>query len=404
MAKSLGVEWSLRLKPRGWQREALSKWQSNLRGIVSVVTGGGKTVFAQLCMNAVAEKSPDTQFILVVPSITLLDQWYVSLVEDLNVSPDEIACYSGQEKPKKPNRVNILVINTARDWVEKLAILHPSFLIVDECHRAGSPTNAKALKGEFIATLGLSATPIREYDDGYTTYLEPSLGEIVYSYDYRQAYEDKVICPFNLVNVKVPLLEKERVEYNKMTRKLVSLLKKSNGTNQEDDERIKRVLQRRASISSSATMRIPVAAKIIDNSSSNRSILFHESVEDATKLFEILKERGHRVTIYHSKIPPSIRRSNLQMYRQGLFDVLVCCRALDEGMNVPETEVAVIASSTASTRQRIQRLGRVLRPSKGKESAIIYTLFATSPEERRLVDEESELQGVSNVSWMKAGT
>ena len=239
MAESPNVEWHLRLEPRGWQQDALSKWQSNRRGIVSVVTGGGKTVFAQLCMNAVAEMNPDTQFILVVPSITLLDQWYVSLVEDLSVSPDEIACYSGQEKPKKPKRVNILVINTARDWVEKLSLLNPSFLIVDECHRAGSPTNAKALKGEFIATLGLSATPIREYDDGYTTYLEPALGEIVYSYDYRQAYEDKVICPFDLVNVKVPLLERERVEYNRMTRKLVSLLKKSDTRSQEDDERIR---------------------------------------------------------------------------------------------------------------------------------------------------------------------
>ena len=404
MPKSRNVEWHLRLEPRGWQRDALSKWQSTCRGIVSVVTGGGKTVFAQLCMNVIAEKNPETQFILVVPSITLLDQWYVSLVEDLRVLPDEIACYSGQEKPKKPKRVNILVINTARHWVKKLSFLHPSFLIVDECHRAGSPTNAKALKGEFIATLGLSATPIREYDDGYSTYLEPSLGEIIYSYDYRKAYEDKVICPFDLVNVKIPLLEKERIEYNKMTRRLVSLLKKSDSRKQEDDECIKRVLQRRAAISSSATMRIPVAAKIIDGDSGNRSILFHESVEGATKLFEILKERGHRTTIYHSRIAPSIRRSNLQMYRQGLFDVLVCCRALDEGMNVPETEVAVIASSTASTRQRIQRLGRVLRPSKGKSSAIIYTLFATAPEERRLVAEENELQGVSNVSWMKAGT
>lgn len=97
-----------------------------------------------------------------------------------------------------------------------------------------------------------------------------------------------------------------------------------------------------------------------------------------------------------------MRRENLRLYRRGVFDVLVTCRALDEGFNVPETQVAVVASSTASSRQRIQRLGRVLRPSPGKEEAKIYTIYATQLEQERLLREASALAEVSSVTWMRS--
>ena len=96
-----------------------------------------------------------------------------------------------------------------------------------------------------------------------------------------------------------------------------------------------------------------------------------------------------------------IRRDNLRLYRQGIFDVLVSCRALDEGMNVPETAVAIVASSTASYRQRIQRLGRVLRPAPGKRMASIYTIYATNQEEERLKEEAAGLQNAEAVQWFR---
>ena len=109
------------------------------------------------------------------------------------------------------------------------------------------------------------------------------------------------------------------------------------------------------------------------------------------------------VTTYHSKLSGPLRRRNLQMFRKGMVDVLLTCRALDEGMNVPEAEVGIIASSTSSTRQRIQRLGRVLRPAPGKDSAKIYTLFITDKEEQRLIDEILTLSEVSSSTWMAGG-
>lgn len=398
MSEQSRSSWSLRIQPRDWQRKGLDKWLTEMRGVASVVTGGGKTVFAFLCMREFREKYPDGQVVILVPTMTLLDQWYVGLQEDFGVSVEEIACFSSQEKSSKPRAVNVLVINSGRQMVRKLAAAKRTFLIVDECHRAGSPENAKALNGEFVAALGLSATPRREYDQGFEDHVMPVLGPVIFEYDYTRAYEDKVVAPFDLVNVQVDLLPHEQAAYDRLTKRVAILLRKA-GKDAGAEEQIKRVLQMRAAVSATAKMRLPVAAKIVEQNRGARTIVFHERVRSAKALFDVLQQRRHSVCLYHSKIAPEVRRDNLRLFRRGVFDVLISCRALDEGMNVPETTIAVIASSTASERQRIQRLGRVLRPSKGKEKAIIYTLYATEQEQSRLAKEAANLEGVAQVIW-----
>jgi len=349
-------------------------------------------------MGVFAQEHPDGRFIILVPTLTLLDQWYVSLQDDFGVDQTDIACYSSEEKPEKPARINILVINSGRSLVRKFSTGPPCFLIVDECHRAGSPENARALGGTFAAALGLSATPVREYDEGFQQHVVPVLGPVIFEYDYVQAFEDKVITPFDLINVQIDFLPHEAEEYSKLTKRAAILYRKSK-TDPTVELTLKRVLQKRAGVSAQARMRIPVAVKIVEEHRGVRTIIFHERVSAAASLYKILKERNHSVTIYHSQIAPDWRRDNLRLFRQGVFDVLDSCRALDEGMNVPETAVAIIASSTASHRQRIQRLGRVLRPSRGKDKAVIYTLFATDQEKKRLNVEESRLEGIASVLW-----
>ena len=395
------ASWSLCLEPRKWQKHALGQWKQGMRGVASVVTGGGKTILAFLCMHEFWKRNEHGRIVILVPTVTLLDQWYVSLREDFGIPAEAIACFSNQDKPDGPCVVNVLVINSARRLVRRLANGVQAFLIVDECHRAGSPENAKALRGTFAAALGLSATPYREYDQGFEDNVIPALGPVIYEYDYTQAYTDGIVAPFSLINVQVDLLPNEQKEYDRLTKRMAVLLQKVRTGNGGigEEEQLKRVLQMRAAISAAARMRIPVAAKLVEENRGSRTIVFHERVSSANTLFKILRQRNHSVCRYHSKIAPQRRRDNLRLFRRGVFDVLISCRALDEGMNVPETMVAVIASSTASQRQRIQRLGRVLRPAKGKSMALIYSIFATEQERIRLLKEAAKLEGVARVTW-----
>jgi superfamily II DNA or RNA helicase len=392
--------WQLRLEPRAWQLHALKRWDAQYRGVVSVVTGAGKTAFAEMCMLSFLHRQPDARFLILVPGVALVDQWYVALHEDLGVAASEIGVYSGHVKSRTPSRVNLMVLNTGREWAPRIASSGTTALIVDECHRAGSPVNRLALRGRYAGALGMSATPVRDYDSWFEEFVSPVLGPVIFEYDYRTARADGVVVPFELVNVRVDLLKAERRDYDKLSQLVARLLRHNPAITMEDD-RLKRLLLQRASVSAKAAMRVPVAVKLVERHRGVRTIVFHERIDAANAILRLLHERGVSAAVYHTRIGESVRRENLRLFRRGLFECLVTCRALDEGTNVPETSVAIIASSTRSTRQRIQRLGRVLRPARGKEDALIYTLYATDAEETRLKSEATRMEDVSKVQWLQ---
>lgn len=393
--------WTMTKTPRVWQADALNAWADSMRGIASVVTGGGKTTFAQMCMQVFRERYPTGVFVIIVPTLALLDQWYVSLREDLLVPEDSIATFSGESRPDGFATVNLMVVNTARTYAPIASETTEAMLIVDECHRTASQANALALDGEYVATLGISATPEREYDDLFDTVLVPSLGPIIFRYDYNQALQDGVIVPFDLINVATDMTPEEQQKYDDATTDIARTFQRVQSGDLDRSVLIRK-LQRRARLAASSIRRIPVAIRLAEEHRDNRLIIFHENIDSADLILRTLTARGFNSTIYHSKIGPELRRDNLRLYRRGVFGVLVTCRALDEGVNIPETDVAIVASSTGSARQRIQRLGRVLRPAPGKPRAKIYTIYVSKSEEDRLAKEARQLDGTGEISWMRS--
>ena len=401
MTSSASIPWTLTKAPRAWQTTALNAWLPSFTGIASVVTGGGKTMFAEMCMQAFRARHLNGRFVIVVPTLALLDQWYVSLREDLRVPDNSISIYSGDSQPREPNTVNLMVMNTARACAPPLFSIGPTMLIVDECHRAASASNARALTGSPTATLGISATPEREYDDLFTTVLVPALGPVIFRYDYNQALKDGAIVPFDLVNVYADMAPAEQERYDRLTRDVArTFCRYQRGDVGRDVLDSK--LRRRARLSATSLRRIPVTVRLAEQARGSRTIVFHENIDAAESILRILLARNFNATIYHSRIAPQMRRDNLRLYRQAVFEVLVTCRALDEGVNVPETTVAIVAASTSSLRQRIQRLGRVLRPARDKERARIYTIYMTKVEEERLLREVDGLVDTQSVVWMRS--
>ena len=78
---------------------------------------------------------------------------------------------------------------------------------------------------------------------------------------------------------------------------------------------------------------------------------------------------------------------------------MITCTAVDEGLNVPDIEIAIIVSQSMTRRQRVQRIGRALR--KGKIKALIYTIYITDEEKDVLIKEFSNLNEISNIQWKK---
>ncbi len=389
-------------KARRWQLEALDAWTRNdKRGIVSVVTGAGKTIFALLAYRKVSNEVPDARLVVLVPTLALLDQWAVTLASDFGFAAQDIALVSGESPKAQARRATVAVLNTARKRSLDLVEGGPCLFVVDECHRAGSPENARALEVEVDYTLGLSATPRREFDEGFETWVEPSLGPIVYEYGYADARRDGLIPDLEILNFGFSLSSGEQQSYERLTQRIARRWAASEDPH--NDPAVKRLLIQRSRISTASPARV-VGAVAIAERFPQRGLVFHEQIARAESIVRLLDKRGIRVAVYHSKLGPALRRRNLEMFKFGQVTKLVTCRALDEGLNVPDAQVAIIAASTTSHRQRIQRLGRILRVTDEKEVATICTLFATDTERRVLDEEASTLSGVASVRWFEVKT
>jgi superfamily II DNA or RNA helicase len=110
--------------------------------------------------------------------------------------------------------------------------------------------------------------------------------------------------------------------------------------------------------------------------SDRRIILFTERIKTAEKLFGLLqKNHPGRICKYHSEMSPLAKQRSLESYRQGEKTAIVCCRALDEGLNVPETDAGIIISMSGSSRQHVQRIGRVVRRGDGIRPKQIYYIY-----------------------------
>ena len=202
---------------REWQKTALDLWKkNNFRGIVEVATAGGKTIFAIEGAKTWLEANPMGKILVIVPTTALQDQWYVSLLDEMKLASSEIALWPENENVTA--KVHVMVVNTARTKSMIIAQNCTNLLMIaDECHRYASPENANSLAINKTASLGLTATAERDYDDGLVEILIPSLGEMIYKYSIADARADGVVAPFEVLNVKIQFTDLEDTEYKKLT-------------------------------------------------------------------------------------------------------------------------------------------------------------------------------------------
>ena len=392
----------LRHSPRKWQLDALAEWSSDLRGVVSIVTGAGKTFFAMLCMVAVWKQYTDARVLVVVPTVALMDQWRVALQNEFGMDDADIDFVGGGSRRLGKSFVTVAVLDSARRLAAELTRDGRWFLIVDECHRVASPTNRRVLKGSYVATLGLSATPERQYDDLFETVVAGSLGSIVFRYEYKDASADRIISDFELWNIRVPTNSSEQTQLKAVNRAISMEVKRLHKAGDKTSPRLRNLLLRRSRNSQRVDSRVPAAVAFVERFRGRRGLVFHESIQSANKIAQELTRRGHRVRVYHSQLGSPTRYLNLLLYVRGQVDVLVACRALDEGLDVPQAEFGIISASTSSIRQRIQRLGRILRPHPQKRSATVITMYVLPNEAETLRQEAERLEGVAGVRWFEA--
>ncbi len=409
-----------------WQRSCVDGWfAANRRGVVKVVTGAGKTTLALAIIERLQQTTvSDLHVAIVVPTVVLLDQWHSEILKKSNLPPACIGFVGAgrSDSFEAGARIIVAVLNSASKKlaqdVERSGISDRLLLIVDECHRAGAPEMRRVFETRRAYSLGLSATPEREIDipeedeNGETgdsaivlpfesTVIGQELGSVVFELNYAEAIEQGILPPFRIVHYGLPLSEAESQEYKRMSREIsdlqgdlqtrnrkgLGLIRWCKSQASRGDKRAARyisLLADRKRLLYTTESRSAAVAQILQqhlaqNPEAN-AILFHESIEEVMSLFEKLRELGFQVVAEHSGFPDWMRARSIHLFRDGIARIIVSARSLIEGFNVPAADIGIVVAASASVRQRIQTLGRLLRKNRlndgSEKTAKLFVLYA----------------------------
>ena len=269
--------------------------------------------------------------------------------------------------------------------------------------------------------MGLSATPFETQHDDVLIHC---LGPEIYSYRLQEAVADEVISRYVIFETAVDFLPSEAdayraasyevsLKYAQMLRAYPSLERlagtrafiravtvaaaKADMDSSDPAAAYLLATYARKEISVLAEARIRCALELIARlRPDDRILVFCERIEQAENLYSLLSRRwGSQVSIYHSGMNGEARKRVLCSFAEGSVRILVSCRCLDEGVDVPDANIGIVLSSTSVSRQRIQRLGRVIRSWKGKDLAVLYYLYIPESSDESMYLPESGRTGDS---------
>jgi superfamily II DNA or RNA helicase len=385
------------------QVEALQKWKENgFRGILAMATGTGKTL-AALEGSRLAPTNVIT--LILVPTIVILEQWR-DIIPKFDRSAELICCGGGNkwkdllslklvrarqatvDENKPANRLYVVsTFATASSkafgltWKE----IPPDRvqIIADEVHHLGAPEFRRCMELSSHRRLGLSATPQRQWDEPGTSTIVKHFGPTIYEYGIKQAIADGRLCHYQYHPLFAYLDPSEFRDYQDLTieiKKEIARLQHKKKADEKTIEsigmtaRLSRLLEGRARIKKKARDKIRVLDDILTKTLPKPLILFCEDQEQLDDLRTVLKKDAMSFLVYTSEQSSVQRNETLKIFRRREADVLLAIRCLDEGLDVPECPACIIVASSTSTREFIQRRGRILRLAGREKIAQMYDL------------------------------
>lgn len=401
------------IKLRPLQQKALSKFETaNRQGILSIATGAGKTITALACANSIEELD---LIVIAVPTTDLVKQWQEELEKKTNFPSPIIARGKAmdwmEDLRRKLNLIRhqrissrrqpAIFIGTYRGLSQtKVANLiddmgglpRNSLLIADEVHGAGSTQHRTILRDDFNYRLGLSATPIRKFDEEGTDIILDYFKGIIYEFNLKDAIEVGILCEYEYRVYVMTLTEEENEAYQQISKQISRL---SHSKQDKAEEKIKKLLLARARIVKAAESKINILDRILQEHKLEKGMIYCADDTQATAVSEKLAKSNYRVARYTSK--DKNRQSILRQFSRGHLDAVVAIKCLDEGIDIPSTDLAIILASDTTERQFIQRRGRILRAAPKKTIAKLIDVLVVPPlEDERASLIQSEINRVKN--------
>ncbi|MCE8532264.1 DEAD/DEAH box helicase family protein [Ruegeria pomeroyi] len=402
---------------RDHQIAALESWKAkgDFQGTFDLATGAGKTITAIHAIVKLSEKIDGLACVIAAPYQNLADQW-VDILSTFNIYP--VKCYISRAnwEEKLRNVVHELTMGSrsfAAIVVVNRTLKSPEFQeclnkikgnrllwIGDECHHHTSKAYEGFLPKHARYRIGLSATPQHYLDEERNERLNDFYGDIVSRYTLKQAIEDNVLTPYVYYPHLVEFTENEAEEFVALSEQIGRLMARQKGQATGNmPAQLTGLLMRRARLVGSAANKLPTLQAVLTGDRPTQHTLFYcgdgsvetdddasgESSEQGTRQVEavstMLHSMGWDVSRFTSRESRKDRDNILENFRLGMIDAMVAIRCLDEGIDVPACSTAYILASSRDPRQFVQRRGRILRRSPGKEQALIHDFIVVLPED-----------------------
>src|SRR5689334_379297 len=372
---------NLLVEPRPYQQEALESWRtSGRRGVVILPTGAGKSYLAQMAIEMTKRST-----LVIVPTIDLMNQWYNLLLASFQA---EIGLIGGGYFEK--GAIVVTTYASAFRFMERMGNQF-GLIIFDECHHLpGSVYRYAAELAIAPFRLGLTATPERE--DGADALLEELIGPIIFK-KQAQDLAGEYLADYEIIRINVHLTSDERAAYERERAVFRQFLQDqridlggmrgwqlfiaASARSQEGRRAMKAYREsKRIALGTDAKMR--VLGELLLRHRSERVLIFTAENEMVYRI----SERFLIPAITH-ETPIKERREWLEAFNNGEVLALATSKVLNEGVDIPAAGIAVVLSGSGSSREHIQRLGRILRKQPDKE-AILYEVVALGTTEENI--------------------
>ena len=404
-----------------YQIAAKEKWiASNYKLLFEMATGTGKTRTAIACIYEFLKKTKKSVVIISTPQGTLSQQWKAEIV-GLHIPIEWEIVVDGTNhrwRTELPLLLKKLTVGMGKNlfvYTTHMTSADDDFLRIiqsfprldycfvgDEAHGLGASKSKHALLGIYEYRIGLSATPKRWFDSYGTSILEEYFGQTSFQFTIEDALSTinpntgkTFLVPYYYFPVFVSLTESEFLEYTKLTSRIKKLAKYAQGSD-EYQEKLKSVLFKRARIEKQAFNKLQLLRDILCDLGPDRvnnTIIFTSDAQ-IDLVMALLAELGivaHRFTQDIGGAPEarysglSERQYIIKQFRKKQYQALVAIKCLDEGIDIPSAETAIIMASSTNPREYVQRVGRVIRQAKDKDRARIYD-FTIEPDISRITD------------------
>lgn len=372
---------SLAVEPRPYQRDALAEWRAaGRRGVVILPTGAGKSLVAQIAIETTRRSA-----LIVVPTIDLMNQWYDQLLAAFRA---EVGLIGGGYF--EVGAITVTTYASAFRFMERLGGRF-GLIVYDECHHLPSSVYRYAAEMAIAPfRLGLTATPDRE--DGADTLLEHLIGPIVYRRHARDL-AGEYLSDYTLHRVEVRLTPDERDAYSRARAVFRGFVADQGisfagidgwqrfvyaSAKSEAGRRAMQAYRESKRIALGTDAKLRVLGELLARHRGDRVLVFTAENEMVFRISEqfLVPAITHETGIKE-------RREWLEAFNAGKVLALATSKVLNEGVNIPDASVAVVLSGSGSSREHIQRLGRILRKRPGKE-AILYEVVATETTEEQI--------------------